>query len=85
MRGDPPLIRTYCDRHATRIGPDGLTLKLKAGALPDGRVSIDMCESCRAEFVAWLGDRAAVLIEVPTHQAMPAVIPTGRVNGVAVH
>ncbi len=68
------MIRTYCDRHATRIGPDALTLKLKAGALPDGRVSIDLCESCRAEFVAWLGDRAAVLPAVPTNGHASAVV-----------
>ena len=52
------MIKVDCDRHATRIGSsDGLSLKLKAGALPDGRVSLDFCEACRAEFIGWLGER----------------------------
>jgi len=70
------LIRTYCDRHATRIGSaDALTLKLKAGALPDGRVSIDLCPECAVEFTHWLGDRAAVL---------PAAVEPAVRNGVAI-
>jgi hypothetical protein len=58
------MIRVACDRHATRIGSsDGLSLKLRAGALPDVRASLDFCEACRAEFVAWLGDRDPLPVE----------------------
>ncbi len=69
------MIRIFCDRHLTRIGTsDGLSLKLKAGALPDGRICLDFCEECRAEFLAWLGDRAATLPSAPA-----------TTNGATVH
>jgi hypothetical protein len=69
------MIRVYCDRHATRIGADALSLKCKAGSLPDGRVCLDLCPECAAEFLTWLGDRAAVL--------PPAIAPAVPTNGVA--
>jgi len=49
-------------------------LKLKAGALPDGRVQLDFCPECAAEFTHWLGDRAVVL---------PAAVEPAVRNGAA--
>ncbi len=67
------MIKVDCDRHATRIGSsDGMSLNLRAGALPDVRASLDFCEACRAELVAWLGDRDPLPVE---REGIPRAVP----------